>query len=266
MSGHFYIILKESIKYIPLLGQGMQLFNFIFMSRKWEKDKPRMAYRLGKLKQRIIGSNKLRPMWLLIFPEGTNLSDNGRANSAKWAAKQGLPDLRHQMIPRSTGLHFCLQELKGTVDYVYDCTMAYEGIPYGGYGEEYFTLRSSYFEGRPPKSVNMFWRRFAIDSIPLDTIEEFDVWLRARWTEKDDLLEEYVTTGRFPPSQDLEFQTEDEKGRLYAGHQGGFIETEMKPQYGFEILGVFGLVGGAGVAASLGVKALRYGKGLVGLA
>jgi len=129
MSGHFYIILKESIKYIPFLGQGMVLFNFIFMSRKWAKDKARMAYRLNKLKEPITGSTALRPMWLLLFPEGTNLSDNGRVNSAKWAEKQGLEDLQHQMWPRSTGSFFCLNQLKGTVDYVYDCTMAYEGIP-----------------------------------------------------------------------------------------------------------------------------------------
>lgn len=88
-----------------------------------------MAYRLRKLKEPLPGSTSLRPMWLLLFPEGTNLSDNGRINSANWAEKQGLPDLQHQMIPRSTGSFFCFNELKGTVDYVYDCTLAYEAIP-----------------------------------------------------------------------------------------------------------------------------------------
>jgi lysocardiolipin and lysophospholipid acyltransferase len=133
MHGHFYIILKESLKYIPIMGQGMQFYNFIFMSRKWAKDKARMAYRLNKLKQkvsgRLTGEEALRPMWLLIFPEGTNLSQNTKANSSKWAAKQGIEDLQHQVLPRTTGTFFCLNELKGTVDFVYDCTLAYEGIP-----------------------------------------------------------------------------------------------------------------------------------------
>jgi 1-acyl-sn-glycerol-3-phosphate acyltransferase len=68
-------------------------------------------------------------MWLLLFPEGTNLSGNGRRKSAAWAKKTGLRDPEHVMLPRSTGIFFCLKELRGTVDYVYDCTVAYEGIP-----------------------------------------------------------------------------------------------------------------------------------------
>ena len=71
----------------------------------------------------------LDPMWLLIFPEGTNLSANTRARSAAWAKKSGVQDLRHAVLPRSTGLQFCLQQLDGTVDAVYDCTIAYEGVP-----------------------------------------------------------------------------------------------------------------------------------------
>lgn len=134
MHGHLYIILKESIKYIPILGQGMQFFGFIFLSRKWNKDKPRFQHRLQKLSSRhngpMSGTQDLDPMWLLIFPEGTNLSKNGRASSKKWSEKAGIPDLKHALLPRSTGLQFCLQELKETVEYVYDCTVAYEGVQY----------------------------------------------------------------------------------------------------------------------------------------
>lgn len=98
-----------------------------------ETDKPRIAHRLQKLKEKhsgpLSGKDGLDPMWLLLFPEGTNLSDNGRKKSAAWAEKQGIPDMQHQLLPRSTGTFFCLNELKGTVDWVYDCTVAYEGIP-----------------------------------------------------------------------------------------------------------------------------------------
>lgn len=132
MHGHIYIILKESLKWIPVLGQGMMFYGFIFLSRKWAKDKPRFSHRLQKLKTRhhgpLSGSQSLDPMWLLIFPEGTNLSPNSRESSARFAAKTGVPDLQHQILPRSTGLQFCLNELKDTVDWVYDCTIGYEGI------------------------------------------------------------------------------------------------------------------------------------------
>ncbi len=133
MHGHLFIILKESLKWAPMLGQGMLFYGFIFVSRNWKIDKQRFGYRLRKLSTRhsgpMSGSSGLDPAWLLIFPEGTNLSRTTRGDSKKWADKNGMQDLRHQVLPRSTGLLFCLQELRNTVDWVYDCTMAYEGIP-----------------------------------------------------------------------------------------------------------------------------------------
>jgi 1-acyl-sn-glycerol-3-phosphate acyltransferase len=134
MHGRIYIILKESLKYIPIVGTGMMFYGFIFMARKWQSDKPRLQHRLEKLKTRLTGSNSARPqfdpMWLLIFPEGTNLSINTKGRSDAFGKKMGLPSFKHQILPRSTGLFFCLQQLRGTVDWVYDCTIAYEGPPY----------------------------------------------------------------------------------------------------------------------------------------
>ncbi len=132
MHGYLYIILKESLRYIPIMGPGMMFFGFIFMSRKMAVDQPRMAHRLGKLRMQHTspdGKKYYNPMWLLLFPEGTNASDNGRVKSAKWADKIGVDDMKHVLLPRSTGMFFCLNELKGTVEYIYDCTVAYEGIP-----------------------------------------------------------------------------------------------------------------------------------------
>ena len=133
MHGHVYIILKDIFKWFPIIGPAMQLFGFVFMSRKWATDQGRMAHRLKKLTTShsgpMSGSAGWDPMWLLIYPEGTNMSANTRKNSAKWAAKVGIEDLKHQVLPRSTGFHFVLSELKGTVDYVYDVTVGYGGIP-----------------------------------------------------------------------------------------------------------------------------------------
>lgn len=132
MHGHLYIILKESLKYIPILGLGMMFYGFIFMSRKMAVDQPRMAYRLREFKKQHTtpsGTKYLDPMWLLLFPEGTNSSRNGKVKSTKWAERIGVKDTEHVLLPRSTGIYFCLNELRGTLDYVYDCTVAYEGVP-----------------------------------------------------------------------------------------------------------------------------------------
>jgi hypothetical protein len=192
MHGFIYIILKESLKNIPIIGWGCQFYNFIFLSRKWEEDQSRFKKHLDQL-------NKPNdPMWLIIFPEGTNLSATTREKSKRWAEKTGLQDMKHQLLPRSTGLHFCLDQLKGTTDWLYDCTIAYEGVPDGQFGQDIFTLRSSFFEGRPPKSVNMHWRRFHLDTIPINNSKAFEVWLRNRWREKDYMLEYFHRNNRFP--------------------------------------------------------------------
>ena len=192
MHGFIYIILKESLRNIPIIGWSAQFYNFIFLARNWEEDQRTFKKHLGKL------NKATEPMWLIIFPEGTNLSKSTREKSQKWAEKNGLQDMKHQLLPRSTGLKFCLNELKDTTKWLYDCTIAYEGVPPGQFGQDIFTLRSTFFEGRPPKSVNMHWRRFHIDDIPIENTKAFEVWLRNRWREKDYMLEYFNRNNRFP--------------------------------------------------------------------
>ena len=210
----------------------MQFSQFIFLKRNWEADKDRLAAHLQKL------DNPADPMWLLIFPEGTNLHPVTRESSKKWAAKNGIPDMQHQLLPRSRGLQFCIQQLRDTVSYVYDCTIAYEGVSRGEYASEIFTIQAAYFGGKPPKSVNMYWRRFDVSKIPADNPKAFDNWLRARWIEKDQLLEYFQQTGRFPADTGVSTLSNGQKI-----HGAGYIETEIKPNKWYEYLQVFAPVG-----------------------
>ncbi|CAK4017805.1 related to 1-acyl-sn-glycerol-3-phosphate acyltransferase gamma [Lecanosticta acicola] len=248
MHGHIYIILKDSLKWVPLIGPGMQYFGFIFMSRKWANDQGSMRYRLQKLKTRHSGpmsgqrgAQQLDPMWLLIFPEGTNLSANTRRESAKFAEKSHQKDMRHLVLPRSTGLQFCLQELDDTVEYLYDCTIGYEGVPPSGYGAELFTLRSVYFQGRPPKSVNMHWRRFRIKDLPLDDKEKMYEWIVARWREKDELLDSFMKTGKFPADK----SAVEIEGGPTDSFKTPYVNTEVRPRAPWEIFQIFAPVAAA---------------------
>ena len=231
MHGRIYVVLKESLKSIPVIGWGMQFAQFIFLKRKWEQDKPRLAQHMQRFKNK-------EPMWLMMFPEGTNLADCTRDTSRKWAATNGIKDMQHTLLPRSTGLHFMLQELKDNVEFVYDCTIAYEGVPRGQYAQDIFTVGASYFGGRPPKSVNMYWRRFRVANIPLDDPQKFDIWLRARWSEKDRFIENWYRTGRFPADTG---SNKDYSGKITTG--AGYIEAEVKPQRWYEFLQVFAPIG-----------------------
>ncbi len=120
--------------------------------------------------------------------------------------------------------------------------VAYQSYSRGRYGESYFTLSSTYFQGRPPKSVNFYWRRFALVDIPLDSPEEFDQWVRERWYEKDALMEQYLCTGRFP-----------ENATAAKGH----IETEVRTKHWWEFAKIFTKLGTFGLILNVMIKMSR---------
>ncbi|KAF2445440.1 acyltransferase-domain-containing protein [Karstenula rhodostoma CBS 690.94] len=253
LHGFVYIILKESLKNIPIIGWSAQMYNFIFLARNWEEDQQRFKKALSKL------SNPKDPMWLIIFPEGTNLSASTREKSKKWAQKNGLEDMKHQLLPRSTGLKFCLNELKDSTEWLYDCTIAYEGVPPGQFGQDIFTLRSSFFEGRPPKSVNMHWRRFHISTIPIHNTKAFDVWLRNRWREKDYMLEYFTRHTRFPAEEywkDLldvgDRSSQSDKQTIRTRPRPAVqIETEVKSAHWNDFVKIFAPITGVMTAMSV---------------
>ena len=80
-----------------------------------------------------------------------------------------------------------------------------------------------------------------MSSIPLDDPKAFEAWLKARWDEKELLLEHYMRNGRFP-ADDLP----DTNGAPANGVAGGkvikgagFIETEVKLAQWFEVGQIF---------------------------
>lgn len=84
----------------------------------------------------------------------------------------------------------------------------------------------------------MYWRRFRVDSVPIDNPALFDRWLRDRWTEKDMLLSIYNRTGRFPADNGI-YKGSDGKIRRGAG----YIESEVKSVRWYEFLKIFAPVG-----------------------
>lgn len=77
--------------------------------------------------------------------------------------------------------------------------------------------------------------------MPLDDEEKFGKWMQDRWYEKDDLLEQYVSTGRFPAN-----------GAGIKGH----IETEVRTRYPWEFLKIFVMLGSFGLTFRLILQAL----------
>ncbi|KAK7567014.1 hypothetical protein IWX91DRAFT_207461 [Phyllosticta citricarpa] len=106
-------------------------------------------------------------------------------------------------------------------------------------------------EGRPPKSVNMHWRRFRISEIPIDNPEAFEVWLRNRWKEKDHYLDYFSRTGHFPSQEPWKAKSSKEIREIKPARA---IEAEVKSGSWGEFLAIF-----APITAFLTVLFLFYG-------
>lgn len=100
----------------------------------------------------------------------------------------------------------------------------------------------------------MYWRRFAVNSLPLDNAEEFDAWIQKVWREKDELMEQYISTGRFPPSKNLQDNGKDWEGKPLMGTSNGFIETQVKTKHWWEWINIFIVLAAWGLVANILAK------------
>jgi len=86
-----------------------------------------------------------------------------------------------------------------------------------------------------------------MSSIPLSDAKVFEQWLLDRWREKDDLLEQWYETGRFPA----------DAGSAAADvgiSKAGFIETEMTLNNWLEIGQIFVVLAAAALVINVILK------------
>lgn len=93
----------------------------------------------------------------------------------------------------------------------------------------------------------MHWRRFAIADIPLEDQQEFDQWLRARWAEKDELMNQYFETGRFPSALAGTIETKTATETQKSAAAAGYVESYVRLHHWTEIIRVFGVLIGLAI-------------------
>ncbi|KAI7887625.1 uncharacterized protein EV154DRAFT_427102 [Mucor mucedo] len=196
--GALKIMLKHSLSQVPIYGT-------------LEQDKDNIIHNLQVSKKRN------RPMWLVLFPEGTVISDDTRLKSKEFADKLHMDDFKFSLLPRTTGLLLCKETLGDSVEWLYDLTVGYPGIPIGENPEDVMTMQSIFCKGTGPKKIHIHIRRYRLDQIPSDT-ENFTKWLLERWTEKDRRLVYFNQYGTFPEEFALGEDTDErlfENGRTF---------------------------------------------------
>lgn len=229
------IILKDSLRHIPIVGWGMRFFEFIFLKRNWLHDQRYMASMLDLI------TRHNEKVWLLLFPEGTIYCDETRKRSDAFALKCGITDTpKHVLLPRVTGLEFCLKHLRKDIDAVYDVTVGYSDIT----TECALVKRTDtmYMVSDPAPRLHLHIRRFPVSDIPInddDCDDFYDIqqrldeshesksnpatrsstpggdalntpfrqWLHQIFKEKDDLMDHFYKHGYFPGGRLLNLNT-----------------------------------------------------------
>ncbi|PON76891.1 Phospholipid/glycerol acyltransferase [Parasponia andersonii] len=196
--GYIKYVLKSSLMKLPVFGWSFQILEFIPVVRKWEVDESVMRQMLSTFK------DPSDPLWLALFPEGTDFTEQKCIRSQKYAAENGLPVLNHVLIPKTKGFFASLEGLRGSIDagcytfleivaytvycYVYDVTIAYK--------HRCPTFMDNVF-GVAPAEVHIHIRCISIDNIP-SSEDEVNTWLINTFHLKDQLLSDFRSQGKFP--------------------------------------------------------------------
>ncbi|XP_062092927.1 probable 1-acyl-sn-glycerol-3-phosphate acyltransferase 5 [Humulus lupulus] len=180
--GYIKYILKSSLMKLPLFGWSFQILEFIPVVRKWEVDESIMRQMLSTFK------DPKDPLWLALFPEGTDYTEQKCIRSQRYAAENGLPILNNVLIPKTKGFFSCLEGLRGSINAVYDIAIAYK--------HDCPTFMDNVY-GVAPAEVHIHVRRVSIDSIPTSE-NEVNTWLINTFHLKDQLLSDFHAQGHFP--------------------------------------------------------------------
>ena len=214
ISQHFFIVMKKSLLRLPILGQGMRNYSFVFLSRNWEKDKEYMNQQFAHIK------TLNRKFWMLIFPEGTNISHNNKKISHKYAEKAHLPKNECVLLPRVKGLYVAAKQLYPNTTKILDFSIGYSDHGKDDMAQDVFTLWRIYIEGVSPKRISILVDEHDLQKqVPGLYNEEFDEetqmdclgqWINGVWEVKEKDMEHYYEKGEFdvPEGNSLVFPLE----------------------------------------------------------
>lgn len=178
--GDLKFFVKNSVKYCPGPGWGMNFLNHIFVKRNWTKDKSAIEQTFKSIIKYKI------PVWVICFLEGTRITQSKLKKSQDFAKNRGLPIFNHVLSPKTTGFVTSVIHLRGSLDAVYDLTIGFpQGVP-----------KMSHLFTRDCKEIHLHVKRFQISDIP-NTEEDLRSWAWERFDEKDRLMRAFHCNGKF---------------------------------------------------------------------
>jgi len=193
--GHFNAVAKGVLRRVPLFGWLFKAVGFLFLARSWEADRPRIAAWCASALRHT------RPMWLLLYPEGTRFTARAAAKSDAAAVAAGVAPMRCELLlPRTRGFSTLADALAPRFAAVMDCTIAYVGadgalMRWGQLGTSAITSLAA--GTLPLARVDVHVELFPFATLPRGD-DALGAWLNDRWRRKEALLMHAQAHGEFP--------------------------------------------------------------------
>mmetsp|Transcript_50912 Transcript_50912/g.114525 ORF Transcript_50912/g.114525 Transcript_50912/m.114525 type:complete len:405 (-) Transcript_50912:8-1222(-) len=147
------IALKSSLRSVPGFGWACQCFGFAFMSRS---NRSQDLGCITSILKMHCGDRVAGPVAFLLFPEGTDCSDEQLKRSAAYAAKEGLQQYKFVLHPRTAGFAaswaaLCESSPDGCTPSLVNVTIAYVDYTPGERPSE----ATIFLKGRCPREVHL---------------------------------------------------------------------------------------------------------------
>lgn len=183
-SHNMKFVLKSPIMHIPGPGWVMQACSFLFIHRNWEKDQKLLAKVLDYLR------DSEQVCQILIFPEGTDLSEKNVERSHKFADEHNLERYYRVLHPKTRGFTYLATRMRsnGQLKAIYDLTI--------GYPKTLPQTELDMLRGKFPEEVHFHVKRYSASSIPYQE-SELKTWLSEIWREKEKKLQKFYSSGSF---------------------------------------------------------------------
>ncbi|EEB20072.1 1-acyl-sn-glycerol-3-phosphate acyltransferase delta, putative [Pediculus humanus corporis] len=180
MLGNCKTFAKKSIQYIPTLGFAWKVGGSIFLERVWDKDKSVFGSALKEL------MTYEDVFWLLLTAEGTRFTKEKHEASKEFAKKNGLPELRHHLTPRTKGFTMSLPHIRKSIPAIYNIHIGVKP------SDVEPSLRNLLL--RKPLTTGLYAERIPMSEVP-ETEEEQITWLHNLYKKKDEAFHSYLSTG-----------------------------------------------------------------------
>jgi hypothetical protein len=177
---NFNFVLRKGVIFNPVVGLTMYANSDIKLNRKWEIDKTIINKQLDN-----IDTTKTKQV-IVIFPEGTRITDEKLKAAQKFSRENNLPVFNNLQVPKTKGSWMMIKHLAETnrLGKIWDVTMAVPSIIDG---------RGAYIEDIMSKNVGPIYtdiRELKLNNEYKD-METFKTWFLNNWKDKDDFLENY---------------------------------------------------------------------------